>query len=909
MPDDKSPFHRGEIEIQSRFGDPAKSAKIGRRMIRGEMPAQHREFFAGLPLLLVGTLDEAGRPWASALAGAPGFVRATDPRTLEVTARPIYGDPLRAALVDGAEIGALGIDFQSRRRNRLNGTLANCGLDGFAIAVEQSFGNCPKYIQARGWTFGDGLGRIGEEREVRHGEALDKRDAALIADADTLFIASHFAEGAADRRHGVDLSHRGGRPGFVLVAHESQLLIPDYAGNKLFSTLGNLAANPKCGLLFIDFRTGDTLQLTGSAEILADPPHVARFALTGGIAAERVLAVAIEATIRIAGALPIDWRFESFAPELGAPDAEAGAGPAHVAAAPMTLKSVNVSMPQRISHGGKTVTTGIFKQPVAGRVMARRMNLDGDGQADLWGHGGSFRAIYVYSLENYAYWAAELDRDDFSFGQFGENFTVEGMADDAVHVGDVYRLGGALLEVSQPRVPCFKLAIKMGIDNFQKRFLASGRIGFYFRVLEEGEVGAGDRFELVRRTPDALTVAAVNTLLYFDKQDIAGARQALAIPALSHGWKGSFEDRLVSAETSPGLRDLVVDRKIVESETITSFYLAAVDEAPLAPFLPGQFLIFQLTLPDRQETVVRTYSLSDRPDRDYYRVSIKRELAPADRPELPPGLSSNFFHDRVAVGAKLRVGAPRGKFHLDPASSRAVVLLSAGVGLTPMISMLNAIVDQADNGRQVWFLHGARDGAGHAFGGHVRALAAGHANVHAHIRYSRPAPGDVLGRDYDSRGHLDIDLLKQQLPFDDYEFYLCGPPPFMRTFHDGLLAMGVAEGRVHYEFFGPATVIKPPAPAAAAPAPEAAATGDLQVTFAGAALTANWDPACDNILEFAEQLGLSPPYSCRSGICRTCAAKLIEGEVTYVEDPLEPPAPGTVLICCSRPKTSLVVEV
>ena len=173
--------------------------------------------------------------------------------------------------------------------------------------------------------------------------------------------------------------------------------------------------------------------------------------------------------------------------------------PAPEPRAPMTLKSVNVSMPTEVRHDGKTVTTGSFKERVEGRVMVRRLNLDGDGQADLWGHGGAFRAVYAYSHENYDYWARELGRDDFAIGQFGENFTVEGMGDDEVCVGDVFRIGGALVEVSQPRIPCYKLALKMGIGGFQNRFLESGRVGFYLRVIEEGEVGAGDEVVLVKR--------------------------------------------------------------------------------------------------------------------------------------------------------------------------------------------------------------------------------------------------------------------------------------------------------------------------------------------------------------------------------------------------------------------------
>ena len=207
----------------------------------------------------------------------------------------------------------------------------------------------------------------------------------------------------------------------------------------------------------------------------------------------------------------------------------------------MKLLSVNVSLPKEVPYQGKTVRTGIYKEPVQKRVRLRRLNLDGDGQADLVGHGGPFKAVYVYSIENYDYWKRELGRDHFPYGQFGENFTVEGMEDNKIHVGDVFRVGGALVEVTQPRVPCFKLVMKMEIPAFLKPFMASGRVGFYLRVMEEGEVGAGDAIERVTVDPEQMTVREMFHLLYFDNKNVEAARKALRISALSPGWRGSFE--------------------------------------------------------------------------------------------------------------------------------------------------------------------------------------------------------------------------------------------------------------------------------------------------------------------------------------------------------------------------------
>jgi MOSC domain-containing protein YiiM len=211
------------------------------------------------------------------------------------------------------------------------------------------------------------------------------------------------------------------------------------------------------------------------------------------------------------------------------------------------LLSLNVGMPRDVDRGGQKIATGIFKRPVEGRVALRATNLDGDGQADLSAHGGIHKAVYVYSDDHYAFWRRELGRDDLSHGQFGENFSVEGWTDDEVHIGDVFRVGTARLEVTQPRDPCFKLGLRMGDARFPKRFLASGRPGFYLRVLEEGEVGAGDAMERIRVGPEAMTVQEVSRLLHFERGDLARVERVLAVPALSPDWRRSFEEILAGA--------------------------------------------------------------------------------------------------------------------------------------------------------------------------------------------------------------------------------------------------------------------------------------------------------------------------------------------------------------------------
>ena len=210
----------------------------------------------------------------------------------------------------------------------------------------------------------------------------------------------------------------------------------------------------------------------------------------------------------------------------------------------MKLLSVNVSLPKEVTHNRKTYMTGIYKKPVDGRVMVRTLNIDGDRQANLTVHGGIHKAVYAYCFENYAYWERELGRDDFDFGQFGENLTTEGMTDDKVHIGDVFRIGRALLEVTQPRNPCAKVVAKMAVKDFAKRFIDSGRCGFYLRVLEEGEIGAGDEIERVKRDPEGVSISDINRLRNFDRDDLDGLRRAIRSDALAPELRQPFEQRL-----------------------------------------------------------------------------------------------------------------------------------------------------------------------------------------------------------------------------------------------------------------------------------------------------------------------------------------------------------------------------
>ena len=678
---DDSPFHRGEREIQSRLGVREQMEAQGRRFIRDHLPEQHQEFYRGLPFVLLGTVDSSQRPWASILFGRPGFADASAPRTLKLATRPVFGDPLNENLTTGLQAGLLGIEYQSRRRNRLTARVASFNLAGIELDIDQTFGNCPRYIQTRDYELLPGVDTLGERKTVRKFTTLDDRTREIIKNADHFYIASHYSNGENNISHGADVSHRGGKPGFVRIDDEGTLTFPDFNGNLHYNTLGNISINPRAGLLFIDFDSGDLLYLTCSAEIIWDSEE--RRAFTG---AESLVRLRVDEGRLIENAAPIRWTYGQESPVLG--------------------------------------ETGSWEE-VAEKAAAREQ-------------------------------------------------------------GNAYR-------------------------------------------------------------------------------------------------------------------EYTVTRVKPESSTITSFYLQPEGGGQIPCHLPGQFLPIEIEPAAGQGTVQRTYTISNAPNGREYRLSIKRELAPG--PDLPPGLSSSYFHDHVSVGSTFRAMSPRGKFTLDESSNRPIVLLSAGVGITPMISMLEQL--DADCAscratRPVWFIHGARNGSEHAFAEKVHGHTQQMPCLTTHFVYSQPGPGDRQAADYDSTGHIDAGLLKQILPFDDYDFYLCGPAAFMTGLYEGLKNLNVPDERIHYEFFGPGAALQ-----AGKPAPSIedkyGELSPVSVRFERSGIETTWDPTKGSLLDLAEAEGLQPDYSCRSGICQTCATRVIDGEVAYSEPPMVDPEADMALICSSHP--------
>jgi len=583
------------------------------------------------------------------------------------------------------------------------------------------------------------------------------------------------------------------------------------------------------------------------------------------------------------------------------------------------LLSVNVGLPQDIQWHDKTVRTAIWKHAVAGKHRVRRLNIDGDKQGDLLDHGGEERAVLVYQIESHHYWAREFGRSDFTYGQFGENFTVAALPDDEVCVGDRYRIGSAVFEVSQPRVTCYRVGVRMGEPRMAALLVAHHRPGFYMRVIEEGEVEAGDEIVKVADGPARLTVTEADALLYLPGRDPGQLERALRIDAFSPGWKTAFRNmademrgvgwaenkgliRNTGSQAAwPGFRPLRVVAIRTESRNVFSLELEAGVDEEAKPADPGQFITLRLPVESARAPILRSYSLTATSDPTRYLISVKQE---------PHGVAGRYLREHIKVGDTVEVAAPRGGFILR-AGARPVVLLSAGIGATPVLAMLRALAKQAST-RPVWWLHGTRNSEQRPFAREVEALLRALPNSRRIIAYSRPLPTDRLGVDFDIEGHLDVDGLSRLGAPHDADFYLCGPDSFMHDLSDGLAALSVPAGRIRTERFGPEQPFVPGVidePARTPQVPPGPPGAGPRVSFARSGLTVNWDDHYASLLELAEACNVSVRFACRTGVCHTCISRLMAGSVSYGPEPLERPAEDNVLICCSRPTGEITLDI
>ncbi|MBN3755224.1 2Fe-2S iron-sulfur cluster binding domain-containing protein [Paraburkholderia sp. Tr-20389] len=657
---DTSPFHADELAAQRLAGVDRQADSAGRRGIRRYMPDQHREFYAQQPFMVFGGVDASGQPWATIRTGKPGFVSSPDARTLRIQGGALPGDPLGGRWQTGAMIGGLGIQPHTRRRNRINGVVTAVDGDAVMLEVNQSFGNCAKYIQGRVPTFIERT-ESGTPYVQDISTQLSDADRALLAHADTFYIASANTTDDAGLARGVDVSHRGGAPGFVRVDDAATFTTPDFSGNKFFNTIGNLLHDPRAGLLFIDFVSGDLLYLAVRAEIVWQGPELAAFE-----GAERLMRFHVQEVRRSKGVLPFRWSDVDYAPQFAA-------------------------------------------------VMREK------------------------------------------------------------------------------------------------------------------------------------------------------ARETAAV--------------------SPW-RKLKVAAVVEETPSVRSFYFESVDSAPLPAYQPGQYLPIRVPVEGRDAPLTRTYTLSAAHDPHHYRISVKRE-----------GIASNWLHDHLAAGMEIDAMAPRGAFVYDADSTRPAVFISAGIGITPMIAMLdhalNARAGSEAQAKHLHFFHGARSDRERPFSAHLKDVAAREASVSVHLFDS--AAGEPV--DGIEKGRVDLAVLKRTLPFDDYDFYLCGPEQFMRDLYEGLRALNVADERIRFEAFGPASVKRAARPAVE----EKAEAGGAQVTFARSQRTVQWLPKHGSLLELAEKNGIDAQSSCRSGMCGTCSTKVLSGQVAYDGEVEAEVERGCALICMARP--------
>jgi ferredoxin-NADP reductase/MOSC domain-containing protein YiiM/ferredoxin len=572
--------------------------------------------------------------------------------------------------------------------------------------------------------------------------------------------------------------------------------------------------------------------------------------------------------------------------------------------------SVNVGKPTDVDWRDRKVHTGIWKSSVNGPVMVRRLNIDGDGQGDLAGHGGEQRAVLVYQRDSYRHWEKYFGLDRLEPGSFSENLTVSGLPDAEVCIGDRYRIGEALVEVTQPRVTCYRIGIRLGQPQLPGLLVAHRRPGFYLRVIEEGHVRADDAITLVSGGRHSLTVAEVDGLLYLPDPDLSRLRDAVDVPALSPGWRQSFQEILEKHEhvgSAPnieighepewqGFIPLNVSRLVQETADVLSITLDAPAGRAMPIPLPGQYLTLRLDNVTASAPLLRCYSISSS-DPTRYRISVKHE---AD------GLASSWLHANVHIGSKLMVAAPRGTFTLNSRAANPVVLVSAGIGVTPVLAMLHTLAAH-DSQREIWWLHAARDPVHQSFTHETSRLLAGLPRAHALTCYSataRTSPSVMHGR-------LDQAALASLEMPADATAYICGPPGFMDDVSAALVRLGITDVRT--EMFGALEAINPGVIGESGDhhphLPEGLAGTGPVVSFGRSGLAARW--AADryaSLLELAEACDVPTRWSCRSGVCHLCQTPVIAGQATYFNEPLVPPPAGDVLLCCAEPAGDLTLD-
>jgi len=590
----------------------------------------------------------------------------------------------------------------------------------------------------------------------------------------------------------------------------------------------------------------------------------------------------------------------------------------------MRLRSINSARKYgTLAARGEAIDSGFYKKQRTEEFVAAR-GLESDVRATF--ATDNDRAVFLYQTAAYDYWRERIDRaDGVPYGLLGENLTFEGPDDEAFHLGDQLRVGGCLLEINQPRFPCFKIGARLEDPGFPRRYMTSGRLGFFCRVLEEGAIRVDDEITFHRTTddPKPVSIPEFARVMALETNDVDGLERLLASRYLPPGWRIKAERLLRQArgETSVwrSFQDFtVVSRRASnKSGTVVSIGLQAsaldVGDDRLPVPEAGQFVTVELPVEgyvdENSGGLIRCYTISGHvaPSEDgpgTYYIDVKQEAGTG--PEDSPGVGSTYLHANVAVGDRIRALGARGNFVVEP-NPRPLVLCSAGIGVTPMLAMLEEQANSPDC-REVYFIHGARNG--HELVGleRVRRLVAGSDRLHSQLAYSRPSEHDLADNVFDRVGRVTAEMVKEVLPDLDADIYLCGPNSFLRDLVTGLSGLGVARERLHYEFFGANETLFPDDDEPGDPICDSLGNPIL-VTFLDSGTTAPFTDRDLSILSVARRAGISAPASCETGVCGTCKVPLRGGTVEYTTEPAVEPDHVDVLICCAVPRTSVTVDV
>ena len=555
------------------------------------------------------------------------------------------------------------------------------------------------------------------------------------------------------------------------------------------------------------------------------------------------------------------------------------------------VASLNVGEPRLVTYRDMSFRTGIFKEPADKPLSLEKCNFSGDGQADLSAHGGIDKAVYCYPIEHYDYWRREIGRAVLPMGQFGENVTTEGVLESELRIGDVLRIGSAVVQVSEPRIPCYKLVMRMDAgSDFAVRFLAANRTGFYCRVLEEGTVQQSDAIALLSRDLSSPTVSDVIAATQFADRNPAELRRIVRARDISAKWRSRVR-RMIDSEVrrrtetaSSQPTSLRVEKVALETSDVVSIWLSSLDGARLPSALPGQYVTIVWA-----DGLKRTYSLSATDADRRYRITVKLQRDGQGALGQASGRIA-----ALQAGDILGVERPRGNFHPDLDDDTPLVLAAAGIGVTPIMNMIERATRSGR--RDVFAAFGMRRHREHPLVNELKELVAARPRLQVTLAYSQHDGEAVQGLPAPKRGRLTAADLLPHAAAPLAEIFLCGPGHFIRQMHEGLAAAGVDPLCIRYEAFGPSTL----RPARNAAAADTAAS--FTVAFARSDVTAVWSPASGTLLNLAEAAGVSPTFGCRSGSCGLCRIPISEGRVSYVE-PIDEPEHGYVLPCCAIPVT------